>query len=596
MRDEMDTLCFLEPLRAPCLKSRTHSLVYKMNCLRERGKQQAPDVLNNSCAINTALSNNNGTAPRSVRQTYTVHTVWTKIKTRVDSTGKDSGHTKAQLTTSRVVSPCTVAAFDAACLANLGLWPVDCVPLTVSCCGTLSVSPICAHWVHAIDLSCTLFDFLFRALDCASALGRIRRLQALHLLMAGRQTSIVLTSTPPAPALPHELRSNQPYLLLPFSCLSLVPSDTHPWTRRCSRWSFAPRLQLARLPRLSQGQSRTRSPQLDITSLPRAFVSRLFKFSFTSDAFCSRDTQAENSLPHDAEFAAAGPAFKTDLLTSSLSRIVSASSISISSAFDPLYSILGLAARLTRTLRTFFHYCFLAALDFHLINERLGGRFAASLEQHFTQTTRVNTYSHTIDCMRLCVFITHSTMSFHFMGSLKQHQHRGRVLIHTTYGNSAILGYRRPRPLTHELHQLRNTVRMTSCSSFSLSVVRTEPRHSLVCLAPSISTFPLSICILGLDSCSLVGQQAAHTCFWSRDSMNPRWSPNNSSVTLANSPSRTNSSLRSSHTPWFLAVNCPSAMTNTATHLTPSLPPTAWAPPLMLRNLEPTGTSSDGSI
>ena len=38
------------------------------------------------------------------------------------------------------------------------------------------------------------------------------------------------------------------------------------------------------------------------------------------------------------------------------------------------------------------------------------------------------------------------------------------------------------------------------------------------------------------------------------------------------------------------AVTCPSAM------ITPNLPPTARAPLLMLRNLEPTGTSFDGLI
>ena len=55
-----------------------------------------------------------------------------------------------------------------------------------------------------IDLTRTLFDFLSRALNCASALGRIRRLHALHLLTAARQTSIVLTTAPPAPAFLHE--------------------------------------------------------------------------------------------------------------------------------------------------------------------------------------------------------------------------------------------------------------------------------------------------------------------------------------------------------------------------------------------------------
>ena len=60
-----------------------------------KGKHQAPDVLHNSCTIHTALSNDNRTASRCVRQTYTVHTVLTKNNTRVDSTGKDSGVTEA---------------------------------------------------------------------------------------------------------------------------------------------------------------------------------------------------------------------------------------------------------------------------------------------------------------------------------------------------------------------------------------------------------------------------------------------------------------------------------------------------------------------
>ena len=89
---------------APHVSSQEHSLVYKMNCHRERRKQQAPDVLNISCTIHTTLSNNNCTAPRCDRQTDTVFTVLTKIDTRVDSTGKDSGDTEAQLKTSRVAT------------------------------------------------------------------------------------------------------------------------------------------------------------------------------------------------------------------------------------------------------------------------------------------------------------------------------------------------------------------------------------------------------------------------------------------------------------------------------------------------------------
>ena len=60
------------------------------------------ELPNNSFTIHTALSNNNRTAPRFVRQTCTVHTVLTKNTTRVNSTGEDSGVTEAELKTSRV--------------------------------------------------------------------------------------------------------------------------------------------------------------------------------------------------------------------------------------------------------------------------------------------------------------------------------------------------------------------------------------------------------------------------------------------------------------------------------------------------------------
>ena len=43
-----------------------------------------------------------------------------------------------------------------------------------------------------------------QALDCASALDRVCRLQPLHLLMAARQTSITTTTAPPAPNTRHE--------------------------------------------------------------------------------------------------------------------------------------------------------------------------------------------------------------------------------------------------------------------------------------------------------------------------------------------------------------------------------------------------------
>ena len=84
------------------------------------------------------------------------------------------------------------------------------------------------------DLTRTLFDFLSRALDCASALGRIRRLHTLHLLMAACQTSIIPTTAPPAPAFLHEhgdriSRARCSRLRVLYS------SDTHSRTHRCSR-------------------------------------------------------------------------------------------------------------------------------------------------------------------------------------------------------------------------------------------------------------------------------------------------------------------------------------------------------------------------
>ena len=62
----MDTWGFLEPWCMQCLKSGTHSLLYKMNCRNNKERK----------------------APRCVRQTWTVHTVLTKNKTGVDSTPK----------------------------------------------------------------------------------------------------------------------------------------------------------------------------------------------------------------------------------------------------------------------------------------------------------------------------------------------------------------------------------------------------------------------------------------------------------------------------------------------------------------------------
>ena len=48
---------------------------------------------------------------------------------------------------------------------------------------------------------CALFNVCYQALDCASALDRVCRLQPLYLLMAARHTSIITTTAPPAPTL-----------------------------------------------------------------------------------------------------------------------------------------------------------------------------------------------------------------------------------------------------------------------------------------------------------------------------------------------------------------------------------------------------------
>ena len=47
----------------------------------------------------------------------------------------------------------------------------------------------------------TVHTVCSRALDCASGLDRVFRFQTLCLLMAARQTSIMITTAPPAPAL-----------------------------------------------------------------------------------------------------------------------------------------------------------------------------------------------------------------------------------------------------------------------------------------------------------------------------------------------------------------------------------------------------------
>ena len=79
-----------------------------------------------------------------------------------------------------------------------------------------------------------------------------------------------------------------------------------------------------------------------------------------------------------------------------------------------------------------------------------GTRAADSLSplNNTSQTTSVKMYSHTIDRMRLCGFLTYLTVSLHSMGSLKQHQYSGRFPIHASYGNCAILDHQRLRWIT----------------------------------------------------------------------------------------------------------------------------------------------------
>ena len=234
-----------------------------------------------------------------------------------------------------------------------------------------------------------------------------------------------------------------------------------------------------------------------------------------------------------------------------------------------LHSILGLAARLIQTLRPSFHYCFLTALVFHLIEEHLGGRFAVSFGQHFTQAPSVKTYSHTIGRVRLCGFATHLTISFHSMGEFS-FMLRLETLQSLTADDSdgSLFGHLWEcfaRPFAHELHQLRNSVRMTDRSSSRSRLPR------LLCFnLASAHLHPwarLLAHLLGKDW-MIVPCNRPHTRFWSRDSMNPRLSPNGSSITPVNSSSRMNSSLKFSHTPRLLTVTCPSAIVNTTPQMT----------------------------
>ena len=69
-----------------------------------------------------------------------------------------------------------------------------------SCHETFLISPSVRTDRTPVNLTHTLFDVCSQALDCTSALHRVCRLHTLHLLMATRQTSIITTTAPPAPA------------------------------------------------------------------------------------------------------------------------------------------------------------------------------------------------------------------------------------------------------------------------------------------------------------------------------------------------------------------------------------------------------------
>ena len=99
---------------------------------------------------------------------------------------------------------------------------------------------------------CTLFDVCSQALDCASALDRVCRFQPLCLLMAARQTSIIITTAPPAPALAANVET-EPAVFTSDVVLPTRVESTHQESHCCSHWSLASVPQRLHLARCSRG-------------------------------------------------------------------------------------------------------------------------------------------------------------------------------------------------------------------------------------------------------------------------------------------------------------------------------------------------------
>ena len=125
----------------------------------------------------------------------------------------------------------------------------------------------------------TVHTVCSRALDCASGLDRVFRFQTLCLLMAARQTSIMITTAPPAPALAANVETEP----AAFTSDVVLPTrvEQHPsvitllfeLVNRVSAATIAPRKVFA-------GIIASLLIQLVIASLSKTFVPRSLGFSF----------------------------------------------------------------------------------------------------------------------------------------------------------------------------------------------------------------------------------------------------------------------------------------------------------------------------
>ena len=97
-------------------------------------------------------------------------------------------------------------------------------------CGVLLLRDSLSHHLRA------LFNVCSQALDCASALDRVCRLQPLYLLMAARQTSIITTTAPPpAPTLATIVETEPAVLTSPVVVFPFVPALQRSHLAKCSQ-------------------------------------------------------------------------------------------------------------------------------------------------------------------------------------------------------------------------------------------------------------------------------------------------------------------------------------------------------------------------